>query len=79
MKKFFRFAAILMVGALVAIACKEKPTPDKPDGPDGPDNPDTPAQTASVKVAIDGDFSDWDQITEEVAGKDDFICFQKFS
>ena len=72
-KNFFRFAAVLLMGAFIAISCEEKPGPDGPDGPDGPEVPETPTKP-SVQVKIDGDFSDWDAITADVAGKDDYMA-----
>ncbi|MBR4809545.1 MAG: hypothetical protein IK031_04625 [Bacteroidales bacterium] len=73
MKKIFRFAAVLFLGALVAVACEDKPTPDDPK--DNPDDPkDNPEVTVSpYKIALDASFSDWDAITK----KDDFADVYK--
>ena len=40
MKKFFKFAAVAAITAMV-VSCTEQPGPD-PDIPNNPDNPDTP-------------------------------------
>ncbi|MBR4826286.1 MAG: hypothetical protein IKZ91_00175 [Bacteroidales bacterium] len=74
-KNFFRFAALLMAGSLLAFSCEDKPTPDDPNNPGGKEEPEVTGP--SVKVVIDGDFSDWDAITADVAGTDDYLAVLK--
>ncbi len=66
---------MLVIGCLIAAACEKTPQ-DKP-GDDPDDKPEVPAKEASVEVKIDGDFADWDAITEDAAGKDDYMAVVK--
>ncbi len=69
-KNLFRLALMLMIGGAIAVACEEKLI----NNPDDPDNGNSEASGPSVKVDIDGNFADWDQITTDVAGKDDYLA-----
>ena len=66
--------------ALVAFACNKEPKvdPDKDKDKDK-DKEEEVSDKCSVQISIDGSFSDWDQITEEAAGKDDFMAVVKAS
>ncbi|MBR5034245.1 MAG: hypothetical protein IKX71_02980 [Bacteroidales bacterium] len=74
-KTLFRIAA-LMMGALVVFACKKSPKPS-PDDPNKDKEPEGQELVCSVDISIDGDFSDWDQVTAEAAGKDDCLAIVK--
>ena len=82
MKKIFRFAAVMFIGALVAVACdpnnKPGPDPGKDPGKDDPDKDKPEEVTVSpYKIALDGAFSDWDAITEEAAKSSPFAAVAK--
>lgn len=73
-KTFIRFAVIIL-GALVVCACTKDPKND-PDDPNK-NNGGEEEVKCSVQIAIDGNFSDWDQVTAEAAGKDDCLALLK--
>lgn len=75
-KNIIRFAVLLMAGAMIFTSCGKK-DPDKQGGKDKENTEDV--TKASVQIILDGQFTDWDQITPEVAGKDDFIDMIKAS
>lgn len=75
MKKIFRFAMLVMLGAAIAVACEDKPETkpvdnDKEQEGDKDKEKDTDAK--ALPIAIDGEFADWDAITAEVAKANDF-------
>ena len=74
-KTLFRIAAMLMI-AVVAFACNKDPKPG-PDDPKPDDKEKTDSGKCSVQITIDGNFSDWDQVTAEAAGKDDCLAVLK--
>ena len=70
MKKIFTIMCICLMTAFVVVSCDKKPVdPDDPtEKPDEPSKPDEPVvEEFSMDVAIDGDFSEWDTLTEETA------------
>ena len=83
MKKIFRFAAVMFIGALVAVACdpNNKPGPDDPGKDPGKDDPgkDQPEEVtvSPYKITLDGAFSDWDAITEAAAKDSPFAAVAK--
>ncbi len=75
MKKIFMIMSVCLMAVTVTVSCnKDKPAP-KPDdkeqggGEEGKDNP--------VKITIDGDFADWDAITEASAAANEFVDIKK--
>ena len=63
-KNILRFAVLLMAGAMIFTSCGKK-DPDKQGGKDKDNTEDV--TKASVQIILDGQFTDWDQITPEVA------------
>ena len=82
-KNIFRFAALLMAGALLVLACGKNntdptPKPDDNNGEQKPDDkPDQPEETKGVEITLDGSFSDWDALTEEVAKNNEYVDIYK--
>lgn len=80
-KNIFRIAALLMAGSLLIVACNknDKPTPDpKPDDEQKPDDQKPEDDKVKpVEIAIDGNFADWDLITEAEAAKNEYIGIAK--
>ena len=77
-KTLFRFAAMLMIGAFALAACEKQP--QKEDNSDKENQKEGEEVVKStIEINIDGDFSDWDQITADVAGKDEYVAMLKAS
>lgn len=73
MKKIFLLAAVM----LMALAgCNKTPKPTPGPGP-GPDGPEDETNVNPIEIRIDGDFSDWDAITEAVCKENDFVDMKK--
>ena len=78
-KNIFRIAVLMMAGSMLFMACQKnnnsgKSDPDK-QKPDGGDTPE--ATVKPVEIAIDGNFEDWAQITEESAKDNEYIALAK--
>ena len=72
MKKLFLLAAVM----LMAITGCKKPDNPQPK-PDVPDDQQEETKVNDIKITLDGAFSDWDAITEEVAKKNEFVDMKK--
>lgn len=75
-KNIIRFAAMLMATSLVVFSCEKE---DPKNNPDDKNKEQTGDVKCSVAITIDGDFSDWDQVTQEAAGKDACLAVVKAS
>ena len=77
MKKIFRFAMLVMLGAAIAVACQDKPADPANNGKEQEGDKDKDKETntdaKALPIAIDGNFADWDAITADVAKSNDFV------
>lgn len=74
-KNIFRIAILLMAGSMLAMACQQKTNPNKPGKDDGKEEGENSVKP--VEIAIDGEFADWDLITEESAKTNEYIAIAK--
>lgn len=76
MKKIFMILGTCLMATLVVVSCsKPNNNSGKNNGKD--EGKDPAGEESTVEISIDGDFSDWDQITAETAAKDEFIDIKK--
>ena len=83
-KNIFRIAALLMAGSLLVLACKKSVTPadsekDQKEDQKEEEKKDEGGEEGSKigVITIDGDFADWDLITEASAAENDYIDIAK--
>lgn len=78
MKKLFRLVALVMAGSLILVACNKDN--DNKGGKGGKDDKDkTEHKGSAPKITLDGQFADWDAITEANVKDNDFTAFYKSS
>lgn len=86
-KNLFRFVALLMAGSLLVFACnKPSQNSGKNNGQEnnGGDNSGNnggnngeESDAKPLPIKLDGSFSDWDAITEDVAKNNEYVDFYK--
>lgn len=82
MKKIFMILGTCLMAALVVISCSKPNNSGKNNGKEDEkenEKEGNEPEANTVEIVIDGDFSDWDQITAEAAAKDEFIDIKKAS
>lgn len=69
MKKYLSFVAAASMACLAIVSCEKNPDGGKDDGDNNPVT--TPTE---VNISIDGDFSDWNAITETSSDGTVYFC-----
>ena len=75
-KNIFRFAVLLMAGSLFVLSCNKNGDPSKPGGEGGKEQSGGD-DVKPMDIVLDGSFSDWDAITEEVAKTNKYVDVAK--